>query len=89
VIISINSGSWDNGCLETWIIGKGGALRKTVCHFSPLASFKAACINLHPTGEEHTPHVTPLLTSWEHNPEQPPGRENPLNKTEKYKQMVT
>jgi hypothetical protein len=38
-----------------------------------------------PTGKQHTPHVTPLSTTHEHNPVQPIGRLNPAtNKTEKH-----
>jgi hypothetical protein len=64
------------------------AIRKAACNFSPLASFKAICINLQIQQVSKT-YCTglPYSPPGEHKPAQPLGKLNTSpNKTEKHKQ---
>jgi hypothetical protein len=49
-------------------------LEKSGLPFLPTGPCKPA----DPTGEQHTPHTTPIPTPWEYNPAQPLGRLNTL-----------
>jgi hypothetical protein len=64
------------------------ALRKAAHHFSPLAGFKAACINLQTQQVSNMHHMQPSYPSPENaHPVQPLDRLNStLNNTEKHKQ---
>jgi hypothetical protein len=98
--INQNQTLWHTGLLthgkpsytpQHWTQSQEVSILRKMAHISPHGWFQSClCKPADPTGEQHTPHTTPLPTPGEHNPAQPLGRLNhpSPNKTEKHKQQI-